>query len=75
MGLFKSSLCLLLEYRIATERLDKIITHVGGVPIDFDVEDLNNILGIPDGGHKDHYGVRNICRRRDLTNDICALSF
>ena len=31
---------------ISATRLDMIVTHVGGVPIEFDVENLNNILGI-----------------------------
>lgn len=75
--------------KISANRLDRIITHVGGVPIEFDVEDLNNILGTPDAGHKIYTSrkafsfpnfvhpdsVRNICRRRDLTNDIFALYF
>ena len=38
--------------KISATRLDRIITHVGDVPIKFDVEDLNNILGILDAGHK-----------------------
>ena len=28
--------------KIFTTRLDKIVTHIGGVPIEFNVEDLNN---------------------------------
>ena len=32
--------------KIFTTRLDMIVTHVEGVPIEFDVENLNNILGI-----------------------------
>ncbi|KAH9724959.1 hypothetical protein KPL70_007685 [Citrus sinensis] len=73
---------------ISATRLDRMVTHVGGVLIEFDIEDLNNILGIPnvhniytfrkefsfvDFVHPD--GVWNICRHRDLTNDICALPF
>ena len=75
--------------KISATRLDRIVTHVGGVPIEFDVEDLNNILGILNAGHKiytsrkalsfadfAHNGnVQNIYRRWDLTNDICALPF
>lgn len=74
---------------ISVNRLDRIITYAGGVPIEFDVEDLNKILGPQDIGHHiytsrktfsfadfDHHrGVRSIYRRRDLTNDICALPF
>ena len=70
-------------------RLDRIVTQVGGVHIEFDVELLNNILGISNDGHRiytsrkalffstfsHHRGVRNICRRRDLTYDICNLAF
>ena len=55
--------------------------------IEFDVELLNNILGISNNGHRvytsrkalsfssfsHHRGVRNIYR--DLTNDICNLPF
>ena len=63
-----------LNIEISANRLDRIITHVGGVPIEFDVEDLNNILGIPNDNHKvytsrkalsfayfvHYYGVKNI---------------
>lgn len=38
--------------KISANRLDQIITYVGGVLIEFDVEDLNNILGTPDADHK-----------------------
>ena len=37
--------------KISATRIDRIITHVGGVPIEFDAEDLNNILGILNAGH------------------------
>ncbi|KAH9699241.1 hypothetical protein KPL71_024267 [Citrus sinensis] len=37
---------------ISATRLDRIVTHVGGVSIEFDVEELNNILGILNAGHK-----------------------
>ena len=74
---------------ISTTRLDRIVTYVGGIPIEFDVENLNNILGIPNARHRiytsqkalsfDSFahceGVHNIFRRWDLTSDICALSF
>ncbi|KAH9724430.1 hypothetical protein KPL70_007481 [Citrus sinensis] len=70
-------------------RLDQIVTYVGGIPIEFIVEDLNSIIGT------DHVGlelytsgkeiqfsrfsrvdaVRNICGRRDLSDDICSLPF
>ena len=65
-----------------------MITHVEGVSI-FNVEDLNNILGISNAGHEiytsrkvlsfvdfaHNSGVRNICRRQDITSDVCALPF
>ena len=74
---------------IYATQLDRIVTHVGGIPIEFDVEDLNNILGIANVGHKiytswkalscanfaHHVGVQNIFRHRDLTSDICVLPF
>lgn len=61
---------------IYVERMGQIITHVRGVPIEFDVKDLNNTLGTPDTSRKiytarkalsfaDFFhpdGVRNICR-------------
>lgn len=65
-----------------------MITHVEGVSI-FNVEDLNNILGISNAGHEiytsrkvfsfvnfaHNSGVRHICRRQDITSDVCALHF
>ena len=67
----------------------QIITFVGGVHIEFDEVDLCSILGIQYGGldvyttrkeldfndfcHVD--GVQNICRRRDLSYNLCSLSF
>lgn len=33
-----------LNMEISATRLDRIVTHVGGAPIEFDVKDLNNIL-------------------------------
>ena len=75
--------------KISATRLDMIVTQVGDAPIEFNDEDLNSVLGIPNVGHEIYTsrkalsfvdfvhndGVRNICRRRDLTNDICALLF
>ena len=75
--------------KISVIQLDRIVTQVGGIYIKLDVETLNNILGIQNDGHKiytsrkalffssfaHHLGVQNICRRRDLTGDICALPF
>ena len=74
---------------ISSSRQVQIFTSVGGIRIEFDEEDLCTILGIHYGGldiytikkdfefsdfcHVD--GVRNICRRRDLSDDLCSLSF
>ena len=74
---------------ISATRLDRIVTQVGGVPIEFDDDDLNGYLGISSEGHEiytsrkalsfDDFshvdGVRNICRRRDLSNEICNPPF
>ncbi|KAH9750874.1 hypothetical protein KPL71_014049 [Citrus sinensis] len=70
-------------------RRDELYTSVGGIRIAFNEPDLCSILGIAYGGldlytarkelsfsefrHVD--GVRNIYRRRDLSDDICSLSF
>ena len=70
-------------------RCAEIYTYVGGVRIAFNDSILCSILGIIYGGldlytarkelsfkefrHVD--GVRNICCRRDLSDDICSLSF
>ena len=67
----------------------EIYTSIGGVCIAFNEAELCSILGIYYGGldiytarkelefsdfcHVD--GVQNICRRRDLSDDICSLSF
>ena len=72
----------------ATQQI-KIITSIGGVRIEFDEVDLFSILRIWYGGldiyttrkeldfndfhHVD--GVWNICKRRDLSNDLYSLSF
>ena len=74
---------------IFANRLNRMITHVGSVSIEFDVEDLNNILGILNAGHEiytsrkvflfvdfaHNSGVRNICWRQDITSDVCAFPF
>ena len=74
---------------ISVTRLDRIITQVGVVYIEFDDEDLNSFLGISNNGHKIYTSkkalsfvdfihddrVRNICRHRDLSDDICGLPF
>ncbi|KAH9697228.1 hypothetical protein KPL71_023524 [Citrus sinensis] len=70
-------------------RRDELYTSVGGIRIAFNEPDLCSIMGITYGGldlytarkelsfsefrHVD--GVHNICRRRDLSDDICSLSF
>ena len=74
---------------IFATRLDRIITQVGGVHIEFDDEDLNGFLSISSDGHKIYTsrkalsfvgfthddGVCNICRHRDFSDDICTLPF
>ncbi|KAH9668541.1 hypothetical protein KPL70_021452 [Citrus sinensis] len=68
---------------------NRIVTQVGRVPIEFDDADLADFLGISCEGldiytsrkalsfdtfrHTD--GVRNICRRRELSDEICLLPF
>ena len=74
---------------ISTTRLDRIVTQVSGVDIECDAEDLNGFLGISSNGHNIYTsrkalsfadfrhadGVRNICKRRDLSYDICVVPF
>lgn len=73
----------------SSSRKMQILAKVGGVPIEFDVKDLNWILGTEDEGLKiyasrkelifNHFlhvnGVRNTCRHRDLSDDVCSLPF
>ena len=68
---------------------DRVVTHVGGVRIEFDIFELSSILGISNEGlylytsRKELYfsqfthfeKVRNICRRHDIFNEVCSLSF
>ena len=70
-------------------RLDRLVTYIGDVPIEFIVDDLNSILGIDYVGlelytsrkefqfncFSDVYAIRNICRRQHLSDDICSLLF
>ena len=74
---------------LSSSRRVEIFTSVGGVRIVFNEVELCSILGIHYGGldiyttrkelefsdfcHVD--GVRNICRRRDLSDDLCSLPF
>ncbi|KAH9698155.1 hypothetical protein KPL71_023904 [Citrus sinensis] len=74
---------------LPSARRDELHTYVGGIRIELDEPELCSILGIAYGGldlytarkelsfsnfrHVD--GVRNICRRWDLSDDICSLSF
>ena len=74
---------------LSATRQIKILTFVDGGRIKFDEVDLCSIFGIQYGGldiyttrkeldfndvcHLD--GVQNICRRRDLSDDLCSLSF
>ncbi|KAH9667979.1 hypothetical protein KPL70_021252 [Citrus sinensis] len=68
---------------------NRIVTQVSRVPIEFDDADLADFLGISSEGHNiytsrkalsfDSFchtdGVRNICRHRDLSDEICLLPF
>lgn len=74
---------------LSATRLDRIVTNIGGIPIQFDIKDLNLILRTENMGLKlctlrkklicNHFlhvnEVRNICRRRDLFDDVCTLFF
>lgn len=83
----KPSQNFLIQIEFSATTLDRLVTYVGGVLVEFTVEDLNSILRIDDVGlelytsrkelqfnsfsHVD--AVRNICRRRDISDDICSL--
>lgn len=70
-------------------RLNRILTNVGGMPIKFNVGNLNLILGTKNKGEKIYttrkesdfnhsfhtHTVRNICRYSDLSDDFCHLPF
>ncbi|KAH9745941.1 hypothetical protein KPL70_004261 [Citrus sinensis] len=74
---------------ISDTRPNRIVTQVGRVPIEFDDADLADFLGISCKGldiytsrktlsfdtFSHTHGVRNICRRRDLSDEICMLHF
>ena len=78
-----------MNKEISATRLDRIVTQVGGVHIEFDYENLNGFLGISSDGHKIYTskkalsfegfchddGVCNICRRRELSYETCHLPF
>ncbi|KAH9799739.1 hypothetical protein KPL71_000448 [Citrus sinensis] len=73
----------------SAEKENRVITTVGGVLIEFDDSDLNNILGSSDDGLEifslrkppdiDDYAyidaVKNICRRVDLSDEDCTIHF
>lgn len=73
----------------SSSRKMQILAKVGGVPIEFDVKDLNWILGTEDEGLKiyasrkelifNHFlhvnEAKKICWRDDLSNDICHFPF
>ncbi|KAH9762390.1 hypothetical protein KPL70_000794 [Citrus sinensis] len=73
----------------SVEKENRVITTVGGVLIEFDDSDLDNILGSSDDGldifslrkppEIDDYvhvdAVRNICRRNDLSVEDCTIHF
>jgi len=74
---------------LSSSRRVELYTSVRGIRIELDEPELCSILGISYGGldiytarkelefsdfcHVD--GVRNICRRQDLSDDVCSLSF
>ena len=74
---------------LSSTRCIELYTYVWGIRIAFNESELCSILGISYGGldlytawkelefsefcHVDH--VRNICWRRDLSDDVCSLSF
>ena len=74
---------------ISVNRKDKVVTHVGGVRIEFDIFELDRILEIScewlnlyTARKELHFnqfrhieGVKNICRCRDLSDEVCSLSF
>ena len=74
---------------ISEEKQNRVITNVGGVLIDFDVSELNSILGTSDYGLEifsprkspkiGHYvhvdTVKNICWRTDLSVENCTIHF
>ncbi|KAH9705964.1 hypothetical protein KPL70_012065 [Citrus sinensis] len=73
----------------SAEKENRVITTVGGVLIEFDDSDLNNILGSSNDGLEifsprkppdiDDYAyidaVKNICRRVDLSDEDCTIHF
>ncbi|KAH9728331.1 Integrase catalytic domain-containing protein [Citrus sinensis] len=73
----------------SAEKENRVITTVGGVLIEFDDLDLNNILGSSDDGLEifsprkppdiDDYAyidaVKNICRRVNLSDEDCTIHF
>ena len=78
-----------LNMDTSAEKESRVITNVGGVLIEFDVTELNSILGTSDIGLEifftkkapdiDHFvhvdAVRNICRRIDLSDEVCTIHF
>ena len=74
---------------ISEEKQNRVIINIGGVLIDFDVSELNSILGTSDYSLEkfsprkspkiDYYvhvdAVRNICRRNDLFDENCKIHF
>lgn len=75
--------------KISASRQNRIVTHVGGVSIEFDVGDINSILGTEDEGlelytfskelkfnHFLHVNtIKNICRHSNLSDDVCSIPF
>lgn len=66
------------------EKRNRVITHIGGIIIEFGVGILNKILGNPDNSLKSYSArkalcfhdyshfetLRNICRRMDLSDEV-----
>lgn len=73
---------------ISASHQDRILTNVYGVPIEFDVRDLNMIIWTKNESLKLYTsrmklqfsnfirvkGVKNIYKRVDLSDDVCTLS-
>lgn len=69
------------------EKQNRVITHIGGIIIEFGVGILNKILGNPYNSLKSYSGrkalcfhdyshfetLRNICRRMDLSDQVCTI--
>ena len=73
----------------SAEKENRVITNVRGVVIEFDDTELNSILQTSEDGLEIYYVrkvltidnfvhvdvVRNICRRIDLSDEVCTIHF